>query len=450
MKRYRNVRFLIITLITIIAPLIMGNLLVKKYFWILSLIAILNHNSLLISRKYIYTFFLPVPLILNYISFSMLFGSIFFFNDVVGVIKDLENYKSWEQMHIAAGLYFAVISFFAYGGRFPANSLSFKFPTKSNLPDIILLSPWAIFFIVPLNLDFLGAQGDLSITIKTVLAIYVFWFTQKYENRHLRVLIYFFVILFFATFSIQEKREAIFLVLPCLLLEFRRSLDSFSLKQVRNNLMVAIFLIVLILAMSIGRGYGEYGENLSLFKSLYYVKDYVQSPFFLAAFLQNIEVNYMFFHGFNSIELILKEPDLISYGSTIIKPLFIPLPREFFPWKPKSIIDIYTMIYDPSFRSEGGSWVIPFFSELIWNFGFIAIFASYIFGRVIRRFSIKMLIEITDIGRQDEIVFYLYTYVSLFTFVRGSGLDQFILYLLMAYIVLIYLKFFKLIIRCVE
>lgn len=440
MLKFREIRFIVIAIFVIIVTFFLGNNIVKQYFWLLCSLILVNCNLLLVNRKYIYTFFLPIPLIINYITISLLFGSIFFFNNIVSVQMDLEKYTVWSNFHIGSAIYFSIISVFAYSGQLDYK----KYPTFNakifNFSDIIIIAPWFIFFAIPLNLDFMGGDGDLAITIKSTLAIFLFLFVQKYQLRVIRIIAYSAIVLFFATFSIEEKREAIFLVLPCMLLEYMRSMKGISYKLVRNNIILGLILVILILAMSIGRGYGEFGTDLNLFESFSFITTYVKDPFFLAYFLNNIEVNYMFFHAFNSIEMVIKDSSLMSYGSTLIKPLFLPFPRELFSWKPKSIIDIYTTLYSPEFRSLGGSWVIPFFSELFWNFGYLALIPTYIFSRIMRFFSISLLRSLSSGIDSSKTVFLLYTYTMLFTFVRGSGLDQFIIYLLISLLVVFYLK----------
>jgi len=440
MLKFQEIRFLVTAIFIIIVTLFLGNNIVKEFFWLLCALILVNCNILLVSKKYIYTFFLPVPLIINYISISLLFGSISFFNNIVGVQKDLEHYLIWSNFHITSSIYFSIITVFAFSGQTDFSKYSTFSHKAFNFLDLFLIVPWFIFFVIPLNLDFFGGDGDLAITIKSTLAIFLFLSVQKYRSGVIRLVSYSAIILFFATFSIEEKREAIFLVLPCMLLEYKRSMKGISYGLVRNNLIIGIILVLLILAMSIGRGYGQFGSDLNLFESFRYVFDYVKDPFFLAYFLNNIEVNYMFFHAFNSMEMVINDSSLVSYGSTLIKPLFLPFPRELFPWKPKSIIDLYTTIYSPEFRSEGGSWVIPFFSELFWNFGYLVLIPTYLFSRLMRAYSSLLLKYLSSGNHGLKSVFLLYTYTMLFTFVRGSGLDQFIIYLLISLFVLVYLK----------
>ncbi len=440
MLKFQEIRFLVIAIFVIIVTLLLGNNIVKEFFWLLSALILVNCNMLLVSRKYIYTFFLPVPLIINYITISLLFGSISYFNNVVVVQKDLENYLIWSNFHIASSIYFSIISVFAFSGQIDFNKYSTFNAKKFNFSDILIIAPWFLFFAIPLNLDFLGGDGDLAITVKSTLAIFLFLFVQKYQFNVIRVIAYCLIILFFATFSIEEKREAIFLVLPCMLLEYKRSMKGISYQLVRNNVVIGLILVLLILAMSIGRGYGGFESDLNLFESFGYVSAYIKDPFFLAYFLNNIEVNYMFFHAFNSMDMVIKDSSLMSYGSTIIKPLFLPFPRELFPLKPKSIIDLYTTVYSPEFRSEGGSWVIPFFSELFWNFGYFVLVPTYIFGRIMKKYSLLLLKYLSSGEDGLKLLFFLYTYTMLFTFVRGSGLDQFIIYLLISLFVVLYLK----------
>jgi hypothetical protein len=207
------------------------------------------------------------------------------------------------------------------------------------------------------------------------------------------------------------------------------------------------FILMLILGMSIARGYGDYGENLTLIEAFVFIDDYIRTPEFIIYFAQNIETNYLFFHALNSIELVLEDWGYLAYGSTFFKVFFIPFPRYLFPFKPSSILELYTTAYSPSFRSIEGSWVITVFSEFVWNFGVFGVFASYYFGRLIDIFSIKLFHSFRKRNSLRPIQL-LFTYTILFTYVRGSGLDQFLLYWLIGISVIVYYYYVKKIFKC--
>ena len=86
----------------------------------------------------------------------------------------------------------------------------------------------------------------------------------------------------------------------------------------------------IIITMSVARGYGGEQHN-TLISAFSAVPDYIFSPMFLSGFLANIEVTYFHFHAVNSIDMVVKDLELLSYGETFIKPLFIFVPEV--SWK---------------------------------------------------------------------------------------------------------------------
>ena len=107
--------------------------------------------------------------------------------------------------------------------------------------------------------------------------------------------------------------------------------------SLRLNFKTTLFLsilmtysLILILAMSIARGYGGFGEFTSIFSTISLIPSYLNSDIFIGGLLLNIEVGYFYFHGINAIELVLNDLNLMSLGSTIIKPLFLFIPPFYF------------------------------------------------------------------------------------------------------------------------
>lgn len=411
-------------------PLLLGLLLVMS-------------NSILRKNKGHAWLVHPSTMILNYIGLSVFLGSVAFSFDLVAIQKDLGVYKAWSYYNYTSTIFILLIGAFVVGScqrnlRIVPESFV---PRRKRIFYWILL-PWFSFFFVPLNLDIIGGSGDFAIVIKTCLAIFFIYRISYLDSFMMRWLLYFGIIFVFALFSIQEKREAIFLIFPMVYLEITKGLLQLNFKSFLLSILSFFIITMLIVSMSIGRGYGGFGEDLSLLQSFAYIDDYIKSPEFVIYFAQNIETNYTFFHALNSIELVLLDSSYLSYGSTFWKVLFIPFPRSIFPFKPYSILELYTSAYAPSFRSIRGSWVVPVFSEFVWNFGILGIVASYLFGRLMSVFNDKLSTSVLMNGGLRTIRL-LFTYTILFTYVRGSGLDQFVLYWLIGISVIFYYKFLK-------
>ena len=68
--------------------------------------------------------------------------------------------------------------------------------------------------------------------------------------------------------------------------------------------------------MSLMRGYGNY-KVYNLFDTFKFIYVYLNEDTFLSSFFTNMEFSYMYFNGFNAIEIIINDYSLLSIGSTI-------------------------------------------------------------------------------------------------------------------------------------
>ena len=109
--------------------------------------------------------------------------------------------------------------------------------------------------------------------------------------------------------------------------------------------------------------------------------------------------------------MVLSDLNLLAYGSTLIKPLFIMFPRDIFPFKPDSILELYTLAYDPAGRDLGGSWTIGLFSEFIWNFYFFGIFMVIFVAKFLSEFNIFMMRSASSINPSKTIIYLLFFYI---------------------------------------
>lgn len=286
------------------------------------------------------------------------------------------------------------------------------------------------FFFISLDLAALGGDGDLSIVPKTIVAIFIIIMTQRIDKKFIRWAIYLCLITGFATFSIDDKREAIFLIFPSAYLELSREKMNLTPGVIIWTLILISLLLALILIMSVARGYGDFGTFTTLLDAIPFVFDYVTSDIFIAGLFANIEVNYFFIHALNSIEIIVNEPQHISLGLTVIKPLFVFIPRSIAEWKPESIIGLYTTVYDPAIRAIGGSWPISIFSEFFWNFYFLAPFFVLFFSLLLVKFQI-LIIKSVQKKNNYMLAFLLFSYMNLITLARGSGFDQYAVFVIL-------------------
>ena len=341
----------------------------------------------------------PNALIYFYFTLTFFLGSWGYSNEYVLVDKDLKVFTDWRYRQVSTCLSMLCTSLFlvvdiVYHKRYEVISSKINWSKHNGyfLFGTLFLVP---FFFVSLNLDFIGAQGDLAILPKGIAAISVILYLSKL-NKIKRYLGYGVLILFFATFSSDEKREAIFLIFPIIWLEANRYKIKPTLSTICSGVVIGVLAGVLILSMSVVRGYGNFGDVSSIFEAIFFLPQYINSDFFISAFLVNIEATYLYFHALNSIEMVLSDIDLLAYGSTLIKPLFIMFPREVIPFKPDSILELYTSAYDPVGRELGGSWTIGLFSEFIWNFYILGVFLVILVAKYLCKLNVSTTMKDYD------------------------------------------------------
>ena len=122
--------------------------------------------------------------------------------------------------------------------------------------------------------------------------------------------------------------------------------------------------------MSIARGYGNFDvENVLV--AFFYIGDYIRSDIFRDAIVDNLEFSGVYFDTVNCADYVLNNQIPTLLGSTFIKPLFLPIPRELFPLKPESMINIYTSTFVPGFYSRGVLYLLDFMGKLLLIFCFL-------------------------------------------------------------------------------
>tara|TARA_B100000427_G_scaffold269368_1_gene235660 strand:- start:6019 stop:7326 length:1308 start_codon:yes stop_codon:yes gene_type:complete len=385
----------------------------------------------------------PITLIYLYTAISLAIGSWGFASGYILLEMDELIFQSWEHTNLSMAILILNLSIFVIiGERFlPKNTYSTtikNIPFLQIIPALMILLP---FFFIELNLDVLsGGGGSFSNIPQLLFSLVIILYVQKYKKLR-RYIFYILIIGLLAVVSIEDKREAIFLILPMLFLESLRYPTKLNFKNGIILFLLLTYCTILILAMSIARGYGGYGEFTSIFNTIGLIPSYISTDFFISAFLLNIEAGYFYFHGINSIELVLNNIDNLSLGSTFIKPLFLLVPRYLFPWKPDSIITLYTMQYDASFRAAGGSFPINIFSEFFWNFHLMGIFMN-IFLVLFGYLLYKHLITSVKKSHITHILIYLVCYFHIITLVRGSGIDLYAIYILLSIFFVMFLSIF--------
>jgi hypothetical protein len=381
----------------------------------------------------------PSCVCVGYMLLNGIVGSSAFYFGRVYHLHDYNSYLGWNYLHGSACFNLLSNLVVLLAGR-PLRALRGTSEIKSewqggSLVEVLAVLVFAaanlvLFSYVDLDLSGLGGQGSFSFFPKALVAIAAIIALARYGGRN-RAVLYILLVTYFASFSAGDKRQAIFLFLPIFLVEFLRSKKRrLDIRMLLAGGVAASIGFILILWMSIYRGYGEYNPETFL-DAAQYIDDYVQEDRFIEYVLANTETNYVFFHTHQAIEYVLEDPQRLLLGSSFLKVLFIPVPRHLFPDKPVSIIEHYTSAYAPEFRSLGGSWVSGLYSEYFWNFHFLGLLPMYfvfaLFGRAYSWMAGRIRTNL-----DYQLLLPIYYYQQFMEMVRGSGLDQYLTYSLVA------------------
>jgi hypothetical protein len=286
---------------------------------------------------------------------------------------------------------------------------------------------------VKIGMDFIGGNGNFSVIPKTIVAIILFYELSGRKVRY-RWLIYLITFGIFVLTNYNSKREAFFLIITILFLESLNgnfSIKDFSLRHVLVSLSLSGVLIVSLIVMTIARGYGGYQLH-SAFDAIKYVPDMIQDENFIGFIFTTSEAPTTCYHSLKAIDMIDRNPDYMTYGSTLAKVLFIPIPKALFGFKPLSMTSIFTRLEAPALYRVGGSLPVNVYAEMFWNFNILGIPVAGLLLMMLN-YLYKKLYYLCMLGKRNALVFtLLFAYTFLIGFFRGYGLDLYMAYVLIA------------------
>ena len=386
----------------------------------------------LLAQKKFSRIFDPINFFILYINAQLVLGLFGFKYGLIYPQLNQQEFNSWTETWLLLGIVNLCSVILFWSNSIPDRlSITRLNPVRHQISNsqgrcfpagyVLVCSP---FLFWELDLSWVGAQGSLSVVPRTILACSLIFYVAKFR-LHSRVFCYLFIVLSIALFSVHEKRDAIFLILPILWAEGYYNFARISMPSFITLAITLVLVLLLVASMSIARGYGGYPVDGTLFGSMPYVIEYLSSDHFISMFLNNIEASYATFHLLNSINIILADPSLMALGETFVKPLFSAFPRGIFPDKPNSILTLYTSQWDPVGRQNGVSWPITVYGEFFWNFHVAALLLlpSFVFAFT---YAKRILLK----GGGISHVFYLYLSVCTLTYMRGSGFDLYVIFLI--------------------
>ena len=382
----------------------------------------------------------PSFVTVSYIAINNCLGAYSFSMEVVIPKKNYQSYLEWTNLgwviaFILCANLMALLPYLLTQKVFirnpPKAQRATNIPSAEKVLVIGFCGGMILFFsAVELDFSFLGAVGRFSIIPNTLAALLILLVLVKSRQKG-RFAVYLLILLYFASFSSHNKRDAFFLIAPMLLIECL-SMPRLQLRLQHITLAAGFAVVgfVLILMMSIYRGYGDYHPK-SFLDTRHYLLEYVENPEFYEYLGANLEYNYVFFHFHQAIEYVYTSPDMLLYGATFLKPLFLSLPNDWFPIKPKSIVHHYTSHHSPQYRKAGGSWATPIYSDFFWNFHVLGLLILLPIYYLINRCYLTLAYSIKQ-GVSYYHLLPLFAYQHLLTLIRGSGFDLYFAYLMVA------------------
>lgn len=403
-----------------------------QYGFILQLISVQKDRWLFILS--------PSFVTASYIAINNCLGAYFFNAKMVLSVENYLSYLAWRNLGwIAAFIISAnfIIVFAHFCIRKPRIRKSNRSELNDPLYDFFVIAFCLIIILFFLQWKFLvpffGYGGDVSEVPQTLAGILIV-ITLRNQNISVRYGAYLLLLLLFATFSSLDKRIAIYLLAPMMLIEcLQMGQLRLNVKLLASTLLLVGIVLTLVIMMSIYRGYGSYYPE-DFFDTSNYILSYIRSSDFYPFMGNNLEFNYMFYHLHQAIEYVINSPELLLYGSTFAKVLFIFFPRPLISFKPDSIVTHYTQYHDWELRAAGGSWMSTIYADFFWNFHIFGLFGLFLLYYLATQCYFVLAYRLRQ-GVHYQYLLALFAYQHILTLIRGSGFDLYFAFLLVGAII---------------
>lgn len=408
------------------------------YIYIIQYAAFLYTINKKNTQKLITPYLKPSFLILTYICLYFFSGSLYV-NAGNGIFKEMVDVFFKVKNFVLVNVFFIVCNYIVFvTGMFVEKKYSkfskYNFPLKDKISFttvFLCTSVFLLFSFVELDLTFLGGSGSFSYLPKLVSALIIFMFLSSQKIK-LRMIYYLLIMVVFAMASFESKREIIFIFISIVYIENLFNPIKFDI-NLRTGIMGAIgfgLFTFFILVSSITRGYGNYNAG-GFIEAIKYVPSYVESDIFVDALGDNFEINVVYVNALNAADMYMSGNQETLYGETFLKALFIPIPKSVFDYKPNSMIVLYSpRVYTG--RDYYITYPVIIYSELLWNFGLLFIPFLFFIVWVLDMFYYKMSLNTYRKGFTVSSIVLLVLYTINMQFIRGSGLDLLILYIIVA------------------
>ncbi len=288
-------------------------------------------------------------------------------------------------------------------------------------------------FVVVLLVDFSALALILSIQIVHLSELA----RRRAPYRYLVYAIYLFALV---GFDFENKREIAMSLFLMVFLEGYYGWHVLRLtpRTVLRYAAAGLLFLGLILTSSILRGYGQY-EVTSVVGAALVLPRYVSSDIFVDGITDNLELNYNYGAAVNAIDMTSRGELPYQLGASLWKVLFLPIPRSKFPWKPESVMQLYTKIYAPTYWASSGSLPVIFSSEMYVNFAFFGLLPFALVWMALNGAYVALH---RSAARSFMYYSSIFLVISILNFARGSGLELYVLYYLYAAPVLLLASLF--------
>jgi hypothetical protein len=245
------------------------------------------------------------------------------------------------------------------------------------------------------------------------------------RSKRLRYPVYLIYLSIMILANFDNKREIAMIMFLIVFLEcyFSNARLQFTPTKIANYFALFSIFMLLVITASVFRGYGGY-VAASPIDLIEIVPSYIGSEIFADGITDNLELNYNYGVTVTSMDMVLRGQIDLQYGASIIKPLFLPFPRELFDWKPESVLQIFTRAYAPDWWAIGGSMPVSLSSEMFVNFFVAGIVALGVIVEILNKMYILFPPSAVYLSGFST------TFLALTVLMpaRGSGLEQYLLY----------------------
>ncbi|MEO6995214.1 MAG: hypothetical protein ABI273_16530 [Lacunisphaera sp.] len=408
--------------------------------------------AVLLKTRYLKDLFLPTSFVLAYQLVSLTLGGYL-------VPRGFGHYKGYQDVVLASTGYNLIVPFLLLT-NLALFILSCRTLRILAVPQDLCLrhsgEPKGPARLANFSLSIVVLIGFLFVTLADLyslfsfqLALLIILFSVLSKHRvWYRYFLYLFFLGFLVQFDNENKREIIITLFLILFLEFfyGRNRLVLNLRSIFVYAFATAIFFTLILTSSIMRGYGTLGAT-SVTEAIESVPAYVGSADFVDGITDNLELNYSYGAAIVSMNMVLTGEIKYQKGLTLVKVLFLPISREWFPAKPKGMMQLFTEAYVPEAWEDGGSLPVFFSSEMFVNFHYFGLVVYLFIMWLLNRFFIGF-----HNSPPQTLLYYtnLFFLITVFPFVRGSGLEQYVLYYLCALPVLILPIFSGMILFCAK